>query len=124
MPERRVAAWVLAGLPLLPAAGPVPALEDPTRPPAYAPRQAPAPGTRDWRLEAVFHGPGGARALINGRLVAVGERVGGARVVAIGSRRVVLATDAGRRELRLVRARVLRHPAAPARRMHEGRNGP
>ena len=108
MPERRVAAWALAGLPLLPAAGPVPALEDPMRPPVYAPRQAPAAPAKGWRLQAVFRGPAGMRALVNGRLVGVGDRVDGARVVAIGSRRVVLATDAGRRELRLVRARILR----------------
>ena len=106
MPERRAAVWALGWL-LVAGAGPVAALDDPTRPPAYVPRETPA-GERGWRLQAVFRGPGGARALINGRLVAVGERVDGARVVAIGPGRVVLATDAGRRELRLVRARILR----------------
>src|SRR3989338_10754497 len=64
---------------------------DPTRPPfaeASAPRQSTA---TPMQLSMILQEEGRHRAVINGKLVAVSESVGNARVVAINQDHVVLA---------------------------------
>jgi len=79
---------------------------DPMRPPPFALRQyrlekqtkqagtaAPKPSrksTTRWVLNSILYAPGRQRAIVNGRLLAVGERIGGARLVAIERDRVRL----------------------------------
>ena len=61
-----------------------PALDDPTRPSHVrqpsAERAVPAPS---WRVESILVSSGRRLAVINGRVVAENDRVGGARVVEI-----------------------------------------
>lgn len=59
------------------------ALSDPTRPPSTPdPRHAPA-ARPHWRVTSVMIAPARRVAVVNGRLVRVGDRVGGARVIAV-----------------------------------------
>lgn len=60
---------------------------DPTLPP---------PAAAPLRLQAILRGQDGARAVINGQTLRVGDRVAGARVLAIG-RRTVSVERQGRR---------------------------
>lgn len=71
------------------------ALSDPTRPPAAAlvpPAVADASGPEraDITLQAIVQAAGRRVAVVNGTRVEVGERVAGARVLAIGSNHVRL----------------------------------
>lgn len=77
---------------------------DPTLPPpaqalpaASAGEVAPAPPL----LQAILHGPGGARAVIGGHNLKVGERHGALRVLAIRARSVLIEHQGQRRELHL-----------------------
>lgn len=84
-------AIVLAVLLSLPAAG-LAELVDPTRPPAgLAPevREAVAPA-EDLQLSLIVFGDERRLARINGRWLAVGDRIGGAKVLQIERSRVVL----------------------------------
>ncbi|RMG51379.1 MAG: hypothetical protein D6717_12945 [Gammaproteobacteria bacterium] len=78
------------------------ALPDPMQPPRIE-VAAPAAKARAprWYLSSVLVSPGRRVAIINGRAVAPGERVDGARVVAIHPERVILETRGRRIELRL-----------------------
>ena len=87
-------ALVAAGVLLAAAAASALELVDPMQPPPVAP--APAveeasmtPGA--WQLGAIKIEPGRRSAMINGRIVAEGEDVDGARVVSIAPRSVELA---------------------------------
>ncbi len=100
-------AFILAALPA--AAG---ELADPTRPGYLPPATAPATGVRapSWRVESIIVSPGRRLAVINGRVVAVNDRVGGARVVEITPYEVRLEYQGETRRAALVPARV-KHPA-------------
>lgn len=83
---------------LLPGVAAMAELRDPTLPPATG---APSPGDRgaafdpgSWKLTATLVGSGRAVAVINNRLVGLGEQVDGARVLAIDPGRVRLRLGA------------------------------
>lgn len=85
---------VLAGSPAL-----ADEIRDPMRPPADAVVQ-PAAAT-DWTLYSTAVSGDQRTAIINGQVVTVGSTVGGARVLAIRSGAVRLATAQGEITLRL-----------------------
>ncbi|MDX1481065.1 MAG: hypothetical protein R3315_05275 [Woeseiaceae bacterium] len=64
---------------------------DPMRP--EYPQRIAAKAEEDFRLSAVFVSDRQRVAVLNGRLVREGQRVGRARVVAIGADRVTLSVD-------------------------------
>jgi MSHA biogenesis protein MshK len=81
------------------------ALADPMRPPA-TPGPSPAEGAGDAgkaaaRLQSVLISPARRVAVIDGRVVRLGERVGDARLVAISESQVVLQRASGRETLKL-----------------------
>ncbi|MGE3773602.1 MAG: hypothetical protein AB7I32_11800 [Gammaproteobacteria bacterium] len=84
-----------AGALLVAAAASALELVDPMQPPAAPPApvavedSAVKPGA--WRLGAIKIEPGRRSAMINGRIVAEGEDIDGARVVAIAPREVEIA---------------------------------
>ncbi|MCC6077586.1 Type II secretory pathway component [Pseudomonas sp. GCM10022188] len=86
------AAWPLAAA----------AVSDPTLPPTFAAAPvagaevAPAP-----LLQAILRGPAGARAVIGGQSLKVGERLGELRVLAIRARSVLIERQGQRSELHL-----------------------
>ncbi|MGH8739596.1 MAG: MSHA biogenesis protein MshK [Burkholderiales bacterium] len=76
-------------------------LADPTRPPSFSgevSRSAAAPASR---LQSVLISPGRKLAVIDGRTVALGERVGDATVYAIAPNEVTLQKGAGYQTLKL-----------------------
>jgi MSHA biogenesis protein MshK len=77
-------------------------LADPTRPPtqgAAQPRQGDAPQTR---LQSVLVSPGRSVAVIDGRAVRLGERIGDATVVSIEPAEVTLQRGAATERLTLL----------------------
>jgi len=87
-----VAAIVFVLPPVSPAAE-VAALRDPTLPPPVQAGPAPKDGgdpAASWKLNATLVGSGRAVAVINNRLVEIGDLVDGARVVAIQPNQVRL----------------------------------
>lgn len=74
------------------------AMSDPTRPLGY---QAAAKRVESWQLNSIFLSNQRKRAIINGQLVGVGDRVSGATVVRIESGHVLLNTSKGEKLLRL-----------------------
>jgi hypothetical protein len=95
---------------------PVRAALDPTLPPAQAGapaaagEAAPAP-----LLQAILRGPAGARAVIGGRSLAVGERHGDWRVLAIRARSVLIERQGQRSELHLSQSIVTPATRSPSR---------
>jgi hypothetical protein len=85
-------------LPLLAGATGTLQLDDPTRPPGH--RLVLPGGARStvttWRVSAIYLSAGQRSAIINGRLVRTGSRVGGARVVEILANRVWLKKNGQR----------------------------
>ena len=94
---------------------------DPMQPPPFALRQyrlekqkqkvvasaaKPAARPKTWMLNSILHAPGRQRAIINGRLLAVGERIDGARVIAIDRDRVRLSRQGKTIILKLETARL------------------
>ena len=78
---------------------------DPTQPPrqplpAAAGPSAPVP--EPLQLQAILRSADSARAVINGQTLRVGERVAGARVVAIGARSVSIERQGKRSTLHLL----------------------
>jgi hypothetical protein len=57
---------------------------------APQPAKAPAPARDDFKLTAIMRGPEGATAIINGQFVGVGDTVGDAKIVRIGTHTVDL----------------------------------
>lgn len=94
--------WLLTlgcALPLLAAAAVDPTLPPPAlaNPAAEAAAAAPAP-----QLQAILRGPAGARAVLGGRSLQVGERHGDLRVLAIRARSVLIERQGQRSELHLI----------------------
>ncbi|MBB3168765.1 hypothetical protein FHS30_001949 [Simiduia aestuariiviva] len=75
-----------------------PSLSDPTRPLNY---RATATAQQGYQLSSIFLSEQRARAIINGQLVGVGDRVGAAKVARIEAGQVVLQTPDGVKSLRL-----------------------
>ena len=65
-------------------------LQDPTRPLTFAPPTAAAKAAPVWRLDSILYGPNRHVAVINGTTVMPGDRIDGARVLAISPTRVIL----------------------------------
>lgn len=83
---------------------PVRAALDPTLPPAAAGVSSSAVGAAAAplpRLQAILRGPAGARAVLDGRSLTVGERHGDWRVRAIRARSVLIEHHGQRHELHL-----------------------
>lgn len=90
------AACLLAALPALAQ------LADPTRPPTASPETMSSPAAAPAaRLQSVLIAPGRKVAVIDGRTVKLGERIGDARVVAISPAQVTLQKGAERQTLQL-----------------------
>ncbi|TAK87894.1 MAG: MSHA biogenesis protein MshK [Betaproteobacteria bacterium] len=109
MAERLIAALcalgaLLAGSSASPAAL-AQALHDPMRPPAGSDPSATEASkdsvARTARLQSVLISPGRRVAVIDGRVVRLGERVGDATLVAISESQVVLQRPGGRETLKL-----------------------
>ncbi len=121
---------LLSLTPPLQAAEPVSstAIHDPMRPPAFALRKyreqqrksatatpaGPVVKTEPLLLHSILYSPARRRAIINGRLLAVGDRIAGAKLVAIERDRVrllrqgsniVLKLGTGRLEMKKPRTR-------------------
>lgn len=100
--------WIVAGLLGGMAAAAQAELNDPTRPPDYstAPRQqgaAPAAAPENgWDLTSTLVSPARRLAVINGRVVTAGSRLGHMTVREIGSGRVVLEGEGRRQVLTLL----------------------
>lgn len=94
-------------------------LSDPTRPPQpAAANHAPtgiARAAPDLRLQAVFTGPKGDAALINGQLVTRGQRIAGALLRQVHTDGVLLERDGQTWEMSIGAARI-KQPAGPNRR--------
>jgi MSHA biogenesis protein MshK len=99
MAERLIslaAASVLAGAAL---AQP---LADPTRPPTQGPAELRQAEPRSTRLQSVLVSPGRSVAVIDGRAVRIGERVGDAILVSIEPSEVILQRGAALERLTLL----------------------
>lgn len=76
---------------------------DPTRPPAALvsamPAQQPSAALQ---LQAIFRGAQGARAVLNGRSLRVGDSLAEARLLTINTNSVLIERDGQRQLLRLV----------------------
>jgi MSHA biogenesis protein MshK len=97
---------MLAGLAIMAALAAEPAgLTDPTRPVDYLPASArtqPLPEELvDWRLSAVRIAPEGTSAILNGKVVRVGDAVGTARILEIKPGVVVVEYNRKRLEVSL-----------------------
>ena len=82
-------------------------LPDPTRPPSYLPAPASNETTEtitaaSHRLSAIRIGAGGNTAVIDGRVVRIGDRVGEAVVRVINADGVTIEDQLGRRKLSLI----------------------
>jgi MSHA biogenesis protein MshK len=75
-------------------------LQDPTRPPSASPSVQDTKSESS-RLQSVLISPGRKLAVIDGRTVTLGERVGDARVVAIAPAQVILQRGAEYQTLKL-----------------------
>ena len=90
-------------------------LPDPTRPPGRQPvrvQTAPVTGPADWRLTMTRISPRERVAVLNGRVVRPGDRLKGARVVAVGPEAVVLESQGRRYRVGLVTRPVKRRVAS------------
>jgi MSHA biogenesis protein MshK len=76
-------------------------LADPTRPPGEGAAQAQPGDSAGGRLQSVLISSRRSVAVIDGRTVALGERVGDATLVSIAPAEVVLQRGAERRTLKL-----------------------
>ncbi|SDS96982.1 Type II secretory pathway component [Pseudomonas oryzae] len=90
---------------------------DPTQPPRAPSGPAAAAGEAASAalLQAILRGPAGARAVIGGRSLAVGERLGELRVLAIRARSVLIERQGQRSELHLSHPIVTPATRSPSR---------
>jgi MSHA biogenesis protein MshK len=106
-------AWCAAGAPAL-ADEPMAGLPDPTRP-SFAQgdgAEGNAAGQHGLVLQSVLIGPQRRLAVINGRTLAVGERIGDGTLTAIWPHEVVVKRASGEFTLRLVPRYVSRSTSA------------
>lgn len=93
---------LLLGLALLPLLAQ--AALDPTQPPASPTGSAPAAAGQALpavRLQAILRGPDGARAVIDGQTLRVGDQHGELRLLAVRARSVLIERQGQRSELLL-----------------------
>lgn len=113
MSERRILRKCLLALPLLGImmAADAAELVDPTRP-SYigATQQQTGPRAPSWQVESIIVSPTRRLAVINGRVVGVGDRVNGAKVTEILPYEVRLEYQGEVRRVSLVATRV-KNPA-------------
>ena len=88
-------------------------MRDPTRPPSADGDPARAETVAPSRLQSVLLSPNRSVAVIDGRPVTLGDRVGAARVVAISPAEVTLEHGASRQTLKLLPAGVHKRPVTP-----------
>ena len=93
----------------------VAAVADPMRPHRAPSAAAPSAPGKDFAVTAVFHSPTRQTAIVNGKLVAEGDLVDGARVMAIHADGVALDYRGRAIEERLPGARQGRHGIKIAR---------
>lgn len=80
---------------------------DPMRPSYLADTSSKATRSApSWRVESIVVSPDRRIAVINGQSLAVGDRIRGARVIAIDAYAVTLDIDGKRRQLTLTDARI------------------
>ena len=82
------------------------AIVDPMRPPGKSALKISKQQTKNWKLTAILVSPERRMAVINNKLISVGEKVAGARVKVINSNSVELEVDGKRLTLRPVSTRV------------------
>jgi len=112
MAERLIVLAVAAALAGTALAQP---LADPTRPPAQGPSElhsAPS-GVAPSRLQSVLISAGRSVAVIDGRPVRLGERVGDATLVSIEPSEVTLERGAARERLTLLPSAIEKRPVKP-----------
>ncbi len=83
-------------------------LRDPTRPVTAVEVTTPARPAARYVVSAIFVGPDRRVAVVNGRTVGLGDRVGGARVVDIAPDRLILAVGGKTLTARLATTKVRR----------------
>lgn len=115
MSSRRCA-WGLFGA-LLGTTGAAPALEmvDPMQPPSAPPtvqEDEPAAARAVWRVRAIKIEAHRRSAMINGRMVAEGEEIDGARVLEIKPRNVVIEVGNEKMSLSLLKHEIKVRPIA------------
>ncbi|AFU98059.1 hypothetical protein [Simiduia agarivorans] len=76
------------------------ALSDPTRPLNFAA----SPQVKQFALTSIFRKPAGSAAIINGRLISVGQTVDGVELISVGESSATIKTDSGIRTLTMHRA--------------------
>lgn len=86
---------------------------DPMRPPQTAPETTAKPAPRYYHLSSILISPERRSAIINGRRVSVGERVGGARVVTILGSEVTLSIAGRHKTLTLLPLSIKKPAEAP-----------
>lgn len=96
--KRAVSASVLLVLPLVSIVQ-AQNIADPMRPPGRSAIRVVPDGSASWKLTAILVSPQRRLAVINNRLVEVGNRVSGARVKAISNYAVELELSGGERLL-------------------------
>ncbi len=104
-------AWhTLFAVALVAVTGSVRALDDPTRPPmrARVAAEVASPGEPLLILQSVIRSPNGNAAIISGRLVPVGGRIGAARLVRVTEDAAVVVANGVEKRLAL-------YPAAQKR---------
>ena len=93
------------------------ALPDPTRPADYftrtvtADEQPMVQESINWHLTAIRTSPQGRSAIVNGKLVQVGDEIESARVLEITSTSVVLEYSRKQLEINLIPHRVKKNPS-------------
>jgi MSHA biogenesis protein MshK len=88
-------------------------LADPTRPPAQGPAELRQTEPAFSRLQSVLISAGRSVAVIDGRAVRLGERVGDATLVSIEPSEVTLQRGAARERLTLLPSGVEKRPVKP-----------
>lgn len=88
---------------VLPRVASAAGMNDPTRPPLPTPRPAAAPveAAPELVLQSVRISSAGSFAVINGRLLALGARIGDARIIQIAEDEVVVEIDGNWQTLKL-----------------------
>ncbi|QLF94987.1 Type II secretory pathway component [Pseudomonas sp. ABC1] len=86
---------------------------DPTQPPASLTPAGAVAASANLHLQAIMRSPQGARAVINGKSLKAGERLGDARLLAIYSHSVLIEREGRRETLRLATSVITPSRAKP-----------